>query len=337
MSATAPEPPEHMEFTSRRSLVVLAMSAVALVAGAGRPVLRIQDRQRHRRDAGHLRRQRRCGLLHPSAADLPARTSACLMHVREAGAQTLRDPAGAKTAVREANGTPEVPGAGSANPPRQQSPGLSVSGDRGVRALRMTFVLHMAAEDRTGADAGRRLARAGLSVFPGPRGQKFDDGWDALSYADATTDPDEWDALANRVTTLYGCPDPTRQSRPGPRRNHRHRPPRLRTARLQLRSDARVDHHRQRAPHDHHGQRQQLQRRRQRLRRPPQPPLDNSHPAGDPALAKRSQQALLLRRSHLDVVMVKDGKGGHGPVGSTCCRTPMPTVPRITTWADIRI
>ena len=71
----------------------------------------------------------------------------------------------------------------------------------------MTFALHMAAEDRTGADAGRRLARAGLSVFPVPRGQKFDDGWDSLSYADATTDPDGWDALANRVTTLHGCPD----------------------------------------------------------------------------------------------------------------------------------
>jgi len=33
MSATAPEAPEHIEFTSRRSLVFVAMSVVALVAG----------------------------------------------------------------------------------------------------------------------------------------------------------------------------------------------------------------------------------------------------------------------------------------------------------------
>lgn len=59
----------------------------------------------------------------------------------------------------------------------------------------------------TGQAAGEALAAAGWAVFPVPRGRKFDSGPGAYTYANATTDPDEFTRMAERVKARHGVPD----------------------------------------------------------------------------------------------------------------------------------
>lgn len=59
----------------------------------------------------------------------------------------------------------------------------------------------------SGLETGVAVTLGGAAAFPTPLGLKNDHGPGALSYRDATTDPDEFEALADRVMARHGCGD----------------------------------------------------------------------------------------------------------------------------------